>query len=98
MNENDWLYRRYLKKTINVLSDSEVQLFEATLNLLMTGELREINEVFEIGDDYEFNINHFKMSDDINIKQMCVLIEKLRETVEFLMNVNNIKENDLSGD
>ena len=29
---------------------------------------------------------------------MCVLIEKLRETVEFLMNVNNIKENDLSGD
>ena len=53
MNENDWQYRRYLKKTIHILFDSEEQLFSAAVNLLMSGEMKEIDEVFEIGDDYE---------------------------------------------
>ena len=95
MNRNDWQYKRYLKKTINTLLESEAQLFSATLHLLMSGELKEIDEVFEVGDVYEFNLNHFKTSDDINVKQLSGLIEQLGETADFLINVNNLKENDL---
>ena len=95
MNENDWQYRRYLKKTIHILFDSEEQLFSAAVNLLMSGEMKEIDEVFEIGDDYEFNMNHLKTSDDINVNQIFKAIEKIRSTVEFLMNVNNITDNDI---
>ncbi|MEI7525975.1 MAG: hypothetical protein WCJ95_16655, partial [Mariniphaga sp.] len=75
----------------------EERLFSSSVYLLLSGELSEIDEVFEVGDEYEFNLNHFKTSNDINVKQMSELIEKLRGTVEFLMNVNNIKENDLIG-
>ena len=89
------LYRKRLIETINILIDSEGQLFNVSVHLLMSGELKEVDEVFEVGDVYEFNLNYFKTSDDINVKQMAVLIEQLRGTVEFLMNVNNIKENDL---
>jgi len=95
MDEINWQYRRYLKKTIHVLLDSEEQLFSAAVNLLMSGEMKEIDEVFEIGDDYEFNMNHFKTSEDINIEQIVEAIEKIRSTVELLMNVNNITDNDV---
>lgn len=91
------LYRKRLIETINILIDSEGQLFNVSVHLLMSGELKEVVEVFEVGDVYEFNLNHFKTSDDINVKQMSGLIEKLRVTVDYLMNVNNINENDLLG-
>ena len=90
-------YRKRLIETINTLLESEERLFSSSVYLLLSGELSEIDEVFEVGDEYEFNLNHFKTSNDINVKQMSELIEKLRGTVEFLMNVNNIKENDLIG-
>ena len=88
-------YRKRLIDTINILLESEEQLFSATVQLLMSGELKEIDEVFDVGDVYEFNLNHFKTSYDINVKQISGLIEQMRGTVEFLMNVNKIKDNDL---
>ena len=40
-------YRTRLIETINLLIiDSEVQLFSTTVYLLMSGELKEIDEVF----------------------------------------------------
>ena len=97
MNEISGYYRKRLIETINILLESEEQFFSASVYLLLSGELKEIDEVFEVGDVYEFNLNHFKTSDDVNVKQMSELIEKIRGTVEFLMNVNNINDDDLSG-
>jgi len=95
MEDTNNKYRKRLIETINMLLKSEEKLFSSSVYLLLSGELKEIDEVFEVGDEYEFNLNHFKTSDDINVKKMSGLIEQLRGTVEFLMNVNNIKENDL---
>ena len=97
MNEISGYYRKRLIETINTLLESEEKLFSSSVYLLLSGELNEIEKVFEVGDEYEFNLNHFKTSDDINVKQMSGLIEKLRVTVDYLMNVNNINENDLLG-
>ena len=97
MNEISGYYRKRLIETINIILESEEQFFSASVYLLLSGELKEIDEVFEVGDVYEFNLNHFKTSDDVNVKQMSELIEKIRGTVEFLMNVNNINDDDLIG-
>ena len=97
MEDTNINYRKRLIETINTLLESEEKLFSSSVYLLLSGELNEIEKVFEVGDEYEFNLNHFKTSDDINVKQMSGLIEKLRVTVDYLMNVNNINENDLLG-
>lgn len=95
MEDTNINYRKRLIETIDTLLESEEKLFSSSVYLLLSGEFNEIEKFFDVGDEYEFNLNHFKTSNDINVKQMSGLIEKLRGTVEFLMNVNNVKENDL---
>ena len=49
-------YKANLIEAINTLVECDTMIFEAGLNLLMKGELKEIDTVFEEGDIYNFNI------------------------------------------
>ena len=81
-------YRQYIVQAITTLSECDNQIFTEGLNLLMSNELKEIDEVFEEGDVYEFSINHLESSTDTNVQLILKTIKEIRQTINSLQNLN----------
>jgi hypothetical protein len=95
MNEMSKLYKENLIETINTLVQCESMIFSSAVNLLMNGELKEIDKVFEVGEIYEFNINHFETSTDINIQYLTKVLKSVKNTIESLQNINAINDDEV---
>ncbi|TVR78556.1 MAG: hypothetical protein EA412_08980 [Chitinophagaceae bacterium] len=81
-------YREMLYETVNNLSKLREDIFETTLNLAMSNELKEINDVFEEGDVYHFELEHLKGGSDVNVIKLLDIIEHIDSTTESLININ----------
>lgn len=88
-------YRNKLIEAINYLSDCEGEIFTKMLNVAMSGEFKEIDEVFEEGDIYEFDIEQFRNSKDINVEKLVALHDHMNETIESIANLNAIDLEDI---
>lgn len=93
-SENSKTYREHLIHTINNLINFEDSLFTDVVNVGMSNELKEINDCFEVGDLYDFSLEHLENSDDQNVNKLVDLIKNIRQTVDTIMNINNINESD----
>lgn len=89
-------YQDFLIETINNLEHFEQNIFTDTLNLLMHGNLKEVNNVFEINDVYNFNINHLENSKDKNVETLVTLIKNIEKTIKSLKENNNINDNEIN--
>ena len=78
-----------LQQTSSELDQIKNQLFTNLINLAMSGELQNINAVFDEGDLFQFELGHFKDSKDINIKILIDLLEKMEETIVELEHARN---------
>lgn len=85
-------YRKALVVAVNTISDTRQDLFGKTLNLAMNGPLKEIGNAFEEGDRFQFDIEHFKNTNDANLDELVSLMEKLEESFERLVNLNGLEE------
>lgn len=92
--KND-VYRKNLIDAYKVLISIREKLFTEALNIAMAGELKEINDVFEIGDVYSFEIDHLRNTNDINLNKLLELHEKLDDLMNSIVNINAIKESEL---
>lgn len=88
-------YRDYIIKSINTLIECDTSIFPQALNLLMSNELKDVGDVFENGDTYEFSINHLENSRDTNVQLLLRTIKELRNTVNALQNLNLINDNEI---
>lgn len=88
-------YRDFLIEACNTLTNCEAELFTNALNLLMSGELKSVDEAFEIGDSYKFEFNHLDTSKDTNVKKLVDLIKLLNEAKESLKNLNSITDEEV---
>ena len=88
-------YKELIIQTINTLIECDNQIFTEGLNILMNNELKEIDEVFEEGDIYEFNINHLENSADTNVQLILKTIKKIRQSINSLQNLNLIKDEEI---
>ncbi len=88
-------YRKNLIKAYKSLLNFQDNLFTDLLNIAMSGELKEINEVFEIGDTYNFNIEHLKGTNDTNLNKLLELYNQLENLMNSIANINAIKEREL---
>lgn len=73
-------HRFQLAKTVYYLEKTHELLFEQIINLSMAGEYRELQSVFEVGDTFEFSMEHFDdMQDaDVNkLRRLCKKSEKM---------------------
>lgn len=84
-------YRKKLIDAVQNLSDCKNEIFTSLINVAMLGEFKDIHEAFEVGDIYEFEIEQFKDSKDINVEKMVLLYEFMSETMESIMNINAIE-------
>lgn len=82
------IYQEQLKSTLNHLNDFQVQLLESIINLSMTGYNKDINDFFQPGDIYAFQIDHFRNSKDENINELISLYDKLENHIDTIVNLN----------
>lgn len=89
-------YRDNLITTYKYLISVRNDLMTQAINLAMIGELKHIDEAFEIGDTFNFDIEQFKGCKDSNLKEIVALYESLETTMDTLANINAITEEELS--
>ena len=78
------------KKIIENLISVRHKLFQEALNYAMKNELSFINEVFDVGDVYEFNLRHLDNAKDVNLQLLVDLIKDVQRTTESIANLNKI--------
>ena len=88
-------YRKSLLETVDYLIEVRSNLFGNALAVAMNNELKEFNEMVEVGETYEFRIEHFDNSSDTNLQKIVDLIKAIQTTVDSIMNINNIDDNEL---
>jgi len=79
-----------IKSAIEQLVKIRHQLFEEALNYAMNNELKSINEAFDDGDKYQFELKHLDNSEDINLQLLVDLTKKVEATVDSIANLNKI--------
>lgn len=98
MERTSLTYRDYLIISIQNLIKTEQIIFESTLNLCMFGELEHLDSAFETDDQFTFNLELLKSVEDLNVKKNVSIIELIQEKVQYLINVNKIKEEELDNE
>ena len=61
----------------------------------MTGQFAEVNEVFQPGDTFRFDLEMFRDSKDQNLQLLLGLFDELENVMNTLANVNGITEEEL---
>ncbi len=94
LSERD-AYRFSLINAYKTLLDINDELFTSMINLAMSGELRDIDQAFEVGESFDFQLEHIKGTNDINLNKLISHYELIEDLLESLANVNGINEEDL---
>jgi glycerol-3-phosphate responsive antiterminator len=82
-------------ETLKNLIEAREIIFSQIVNLAMTGEMKHIDEVLEIGDSYNFELKHFTDVEDFNVKKLVDLCKKTEKTIFTIMDLNGISENEV---
>ena len=85
-------YKSQIIEVVNHLISSREIVFEQIVNLAMSNEYKSLNEMFEIGEDFEFSLQHFEDLEDLNVQNLVSLCKKTEKTIFTLMNLNNIDD------
>ena len=88
-------YRKTIISTYKYLLTVREELLTHSINIAMNGAMKDINETFEIGDTYQFDLEQLKGTSDRNLNMMVSLAEKLENLMLSLENFNTITEDDL---
>ncbi len=88
-------YRKFLLEAIEGLKESQELLFTNAINLAMSSEMKEYDELFELGDKYVFDIKQFEDSKDANVQQLVTLVKSLNSACDSMININAINDEEL---
>lgn len=89
-------HRQAIVEAINNLLELENPIFSSCLGILMTGEWKEINDAFDVGDVYQFSLEQIERTNDPNVKKLVDLIKNLRSTAMTIQNLNMIKDEEIN--
>ena len=89
------IYRENIVITYQHLLDFHQRLFTRIICVGMSGELKEIQDTFEVGDSYHFEIDQFRDLKDVNVHKLIRFYDQLEEVMNSLANLNGITEEEL---
>lgn len=85
-------YRKRIIETLCVLSEVRETTFTKIINLATVGEMKDIDNAFETGDSFVFELGHFENMDDINVNKLVQLCKNIESTYFDLMDLNSIEQ------
>ena len=92
----DSIYRDKIIMSYKLLLNLHEKLMERIINVAMTGEYEDINKVFQEGDSFQFNIEQFKDTKDVNLNKLVAFYEQLEELMNSLANINKLTEEEVA--
>lgn len=91
-------YRKRLMKVIRELEDINDTMISCVVNLGMSGELKEVDALFEVGDALNLKRSDFADLPDRNVQITLAACDMIEDTISSLMNLNNITQAKLEQD
>ena len=88
-------YREKIILTYRALLKTHEELTERIINVGMTGQYAEVNEVFQPGDTFKFDLEMFRDSKDQNLQLLLNFFDELGNVMNSLANINGITEEEL---
>lgn len=88
-------YHKDIVDTINTLIECERMTFTAGLNLLMQHEWSDINDKFETGEVFNFELEHLESAEDTNVLLIAKLVKEIDKTISSLKNLNVIEDEEI---
>lgn len=85
-------YKLAITEACTKIVDTRNELFSSLISVAMSGEYKELDEAFEEGDVFNFELAHFSFSKDVNVQKLYELIQKMEETYVSLLNLNGMSE------
>lgn len=85
-------YKLAISEACTKIVDARHELFSSLIGVAMSGEYKELDEAFEEGDVFNFELEHFSNSKDVNVQKLHELIRKMEETYVSLLNLNGMSE------
>lgn len=89
------LYRENILKTTLFLMHVREQLYTHAVNIAMNNALKDLDNTFEKDEIFEFELEYFNNSNDINLQKTYDLIRTIETTVDSFINLNNITKSEL---
>ena len=89
------MYREKIILTYRHLLEAHEELLTRIINVGMTGDFAEVNEVFEPGDEFQFDLEMFRETEDINLKKLIAFFDELENLMNSLANINALTEEEL---
>lgn len=88
-------YRKRMIQTLYVLAEARENTFMQIINLATEGEMKDIHNVFEIGDHFVFELGHFENMADANVQKLVQLYKDIENTYFDLMDLNSIDQKEV---
>jgi hypothetical protein len=89
------VYREKILMAYKYLLEVHEELLTRTINVGMTGEMANINKTFIVGDTYNFDVEQFRGTTDINLNKLIGFYDELENLMNSLANINGITEEEL---
>ncbi|MBX3164112.1 MAG: hypothetical protein KF900_06485 [Bacteroidetes bacterium] len=84
-------YRENLEDALRNLLNVYDSIYASIVNVVMQGELKEWNDIIEIGEEYNISYELLKSCDDTNVLLLVELLDKIETTLETLKNINGME-------
>ena len=91
------MYRDKIILTYRHLLEVHEELLTRIINVGMAGDFAEVNAVFEAGDEFQFDLEMFRDTGDINLKQLISFFDELENLMNSLANLNGLTAEELGG-
>jgi hypothetical protein len=83
-------YQDQLLQTVDKLFELRHDVFTQVINLSMTGDMKEIDDAFEVGDEFQFELESFEDNSDTNVNLLVNLVKQIQEVHDSICNLNSI--------
>ncbi len=88
-------YKEKIILTYRHLIEVHEELLTRIINVGMAGDYAEVNEVFEEGDNFKFDLEMFRETKDQNLQKLISFFDDLEDLMNSLVNINGIKDEDI---
>lgn len=85
-------YKNQILETIEYLDNVEGELFTLNVNLMMSGEMEALNNLFDEDESIVFKVEDFNNCNDENVKILSKLIARISTDLATLKNINAVND------
>ncbi len=83
-------YKVSLEESCQAIATARHEIFSTLINVAMSGEYAEIDDLFEVGETVLFDTTYFQHCQDINLQKLLELVHNLEITHDSLTNINGL--------